>query len=50
MECIDKVIDKLREQETDIKVEGGVSGLSGVHISRDDNYSTTALIQPVLAK
>jgi uncharacterized radical SAM superfamily protein len=50
MEYIDEVIEKLRQQEMDLEVEGEVSGFLGVHIERNVVSSTISLTQKALIK
>jgi hypothetical protein len=50
MEYIDEVIEKLRQQEMDLEVEGEVSGFLGVHIERNVVNGTISLNQKGLIK
>jgi hypothetical protein len=50
MEYIDEVIEKLRQQEMDLEVEGEVSGFLGVHIERNVVSGTISLTQKGLIK
>lgn len=50
MAYIDEVIEKLRQQEMDLEVEGEVSGFLGVHIERNEKDQTVTLKQTGLSK
>jgi hypothetical protein len=45
MEYIDEVIERLRQQDMDLEVEGEVSGFLGVHIERNIVDGTISLTQ-----
>jgi hypothetical protein len=47
---IDKIIEKLRQQEMDLEVEGEVSGFLGVHIEKNVVDGTIVLTQTGLIK
>jgi hypothetical protein len=50
MEYVDEMIERLRQQEIDLEVEGDVSGFLGVHIERNVANGMIALTQSGLIK
>jgi hypothetical protein len=50
MEYIDEMIERLKQQDMDLEVEGEVSGFFGVHIKRNIVDGTILLTQSELTK